>query len=311
MLYYVLILLLFILGGRVFFQLLPYAFWGFVFLFIVYPLLKKRFPSLFDRYRSPLSDSDEERPRYNSGRYSQGNFSHVDNLAEIQFLTAMSCMMAKMAKASGHIAQAEINSAETVFRRLGLSSEQRKFCIDRFHDALKSGTTIYEYAATFSREQPDPNIREILYGILWDIAVADGVLQDVELEILRHLTIDLQIRHTLFTWQYMRHTLNGHQRTQGGAHRYNGRPNDWDSGNQNSSRSDRTSNRAQDSIDAYAILDCSSNASNDEVKKAFRKKAKENHPDVLVLKGVPREKANEQMARINAAWDQIRKERSL
>ncbi|HET7880283.1 MAG TPA: molecular chaperone DjlA, partial [Acetobacteraceae bacterium] len=41
---------------------------------------------------------------------------------------------------------------------------------------------------------------------------------------------------------------------------------------------------------------------------------RENHPDSLVARGVPPEfiaRANEKVARINAAWDRIKRERGL
>ena len=51
----------------------------------------------------------------------------------------------------------------------------------------------------------------------------------------------------------------------------------------------------------YAVLGVSENASPDEVKKAYRKKARENHPDLN-----PNDPAAaERMNRINEAYDRI------
>ena len=50
------------------------------------------------------------------------------------------------------------------------------------------------------------------------------------------------------------------------------------------------------------------------LRKAYREKAKGLHPDVLRAQGISEEllgKANEQMARLNAAWSEIRKARGL
>ena len=66
--------------------------------------------------------------------------------------------------------------------------------------------------------------------------------------------------------------------------------------------------------DPYAVLGCSRNASDDEVSAAYREKAKRFHPDALRAQGLSDElvaKANDQMARVNAAWNEIRRQRHL
>ena len=64
----------------------------------------------------------------------------------------------------------------------------------------------------------------------------------------------------------------------------------------------------------YDLLSLSQSASQDEIKAAYRKLIRENHPDTLIAKGVPEEMvdiATEKMAHINDAYDRVRKERSL
>ena len=66
--------------------------------------------------------------------------------------------------------------------------------------------------------------------------------------------------------------------------------------------------------DAYRTLGVKPSASDDEVKRAYREKAKSCHPDVLRSQGASERKiaeATERMAKINAAWTAISKERNI
>ena len=65
---------------------------------------------------------------------------------------------------------------------------------------------------------------------------------------------------------------------------------------------------------AYQVLGVTREASNDEVKKAYRKLVREFHPDKMQAKGVPEDFlkiAHEKMAEINKAYDEICKERGM
>lgn len=58
----------------------------------------------------------------------------------------------------------------------------------------------------------------------------------------------------------------------------------------------------------YRLLEVASTASDDEVRKAYRTKAKRYHPDVIRAQGLPESevaRATELMSRINSAWDRI------
>jgi DnaJ like chaperone protein len=62
------------------------------------------------------------------------------------------------------------------------------------------------------------------------------------------------------------------------------------------------------------VLGVSPDASDEEVRHAYREKVKHLHPDTLRSKGLPDEviaTINDQMSRINAAWESVKRERSL
>ncbi|MGM9642483.1 MAG: DnaJ domain-containing protein [Eubacteriales bacterium] len=61
--------------------------------------------------------------------------------------------------------------------------------------------------------------------------------------------------------------------------------------------------------DPFSILGVDRNASEDEIKKAYRKLARENHPDKFT-DPAERDRASEKMKEINAAYEEIQKIKS-
>jgi DnaJ like chaperone protein len=67
-------------------------------------------------------------------------------------------------------------------------------------------------------------------------------------------------------------------------------------------------------LDPYAVLGLPANATDEQVRATWRKLMRENHPDTLAARGVPKEfvrRATDKVAEINAAWDRIKRERKL
>ena len=70
--------------------------------------------------------------------------------------------------------------------------------------------------------------------------------------------------------------------------------------------------KSQTLDDAYGILGITTSASDDEVKKAYRRLMNQHHPDKLVAKGLPEEMmklATEKTQEIRKAYDLIKSNR--
>ncbi|MGN0846668.1 MAG: TerB family tellurite resistance protein [Kiritimatiellia bacterium] len=222
---------------------------------------------------------------------ARANANRTSLEREVVFLTAIGAMLAKLSKADNHIDQTEIDAGERAFVRLGLSPEKREFCIRAFRSAKNDEHSIFEYAAAFASVEPDVDMRELVYDILWDVACADGVVTPEERDILGRIVGPLRLRASIYAEEAARRIHGGGQ----GRHTAGG--------------------PSQEAApDPYEVIGVARSASNDEIRRAYREKAKKFHPDVLRAQGLPEEmlaRANGQMARINAAWEQIKHERGL
>ncbi len=194
---------------------------------------------------------------------------------QMAFATGVIVLAAKMAKVDGHVSRDEINAFKRVFH---IPPGEEKNIGRIFDMARKSsdGFEIYAHQiATMFRGE-----RALLEGILealYQIAMADGELHPAEQDYLKKVA-------QIFGFAEVDFDRVHHAFT------------------------------SSNGPDPYEQLGVGRDASDDELKAAHRKLSRENHPDTLMAKGMPPEfieQANDKMARINAAWDQIRKERGI
>ena len=132
----------------------------------------------------------EGKAREFMGGAQRGQTASGDELAT---LAALAAMLSKMAKADGRVSEDEVRYCESLFERLGLRGEKREYCIRVFRRAKDDCHSTHEYAASFASAQPSADVREVVYGILWDLACADGEVSPEELQLLRTVVSSLRI----------------------------------------------------------------------------------------------------------------------
>ncbi len=265
---------------------------------------------------------------------------------ETRFLRILFSMLAKMAKADGQVGREDLWAAEKVFTHFEAARRRRAFCAKVFNEAKDNSRSIMWYATLFVKLDIDESTRTYVYSVLWDIACSDGFLYAEDKRILKDICVYLNLPASYFEDFYKRYEPNfterqkrkeksssrsssssGHTNTGSSS----GHTNTGSSGSYtNTGSSSGQSSSGQSSggqhkhreyksgtssiLDAYDILGCSPDASDEELKAAFRRAAMKNHPDMLRQQGLPESEiaaATERMAQINAAWRDIRQSRGM
>ena len=194
---------------------------------------------------------------------------------QMAFSVAVIVLGAKMAKVDGVVSRVEINAFKEVFR----VPPQDMKGVARIFDAARRDAAGFEpYARQVAMLfRHEPAVLEGLLAGLVHIARADGELTAAEQDYLRRVAGIFGLDATAF--DRVRASYGG------------GAPGD-----------------------PYQVLGVAPTDSDEEIKRVYRRLIRENHPDALIAKGMPREfveVANEKMAAINAAYDQIAKARGL
>ncbi|WP_250464667.1 co-chaperone DjlA [Microbulbifer litoralis] len=199
--------------------------------------------------------------------------------AQAVFIVTLFSMLAKMAKADGQVSRAEVRFIEDFMENnLRLSAEDRKQAIKIFQNAKSDKYSIYDYAAQYRQLVHNQAMREMVYRVLFAVAHADGELHASEEEILRRIPEYLGLHASIFA------AMQG----------------EFERGAPASSAASLEQH--------YAVLDCTPETSDRDLKLAYRRKAAEFHPDKIASKGLPEEfmrHAEDQMKSVTVAYDTI------
>jgi len=210
--------------------------------------------------------------RENDGEMASDGAS--TGLKQVAFTIAVVALGAKLAKADGVVTRDEVDAFKRVFRIP--KEEEANFA--KVFDRARQNTAGYEgYAHQVAKMfRTSPQVMEDLLHGLFAIAMADGVLHPDE---------DTYLRNIAGIFGFDDQAYDRMRSYHSGA----------------------------EARDPYQILGVAADISDADLKKAYRKLIRENHPDKVMAEGLPEEfiqLANEKLAKINAAYDEITKRRA-
>jgi DnaJ like chaperone protein len=245
---------------------------------------------------------------------------------QMAFFTATFAVMGHVAKADGAVSRDEIRMAESVMEDWQLSADMRSAAIKLFNEGKQPNFPIEAVIDQFRREcGRRTNLMRLFVEIQLQGAYADGELHPKEEELLLRVCKLLGFPETEFRHMQAlaRASMGGRSHGQRGSWQGE-RASGWrqrdsgtgQSGQQSGGQRQRrpAGGERMTVAQAYQILGIGPQASDGDVKKAYRRAMSQHHPDKLVAKGLPEEMvkaATEKTAQIRRAYEQIKALRGI
>jgi len=212
----------------------------------------------------------EETTSYNQGSFNSYGGYQTNQVHPSDFKNSLLILIAAVMKADGVAMKSELDLVKSMLLRTYGEEESRNMLL-QLREYLKKEHNLNEVCRNL-RNRMSYSPRLELVHILFRISRADGVISDAEISLIQQVATQLGVSHT-----------------------------------------DYLSLKAMfvESADAdFKILDVSNSASEDEVKKAYRKLAMRFHPDRLQgLSEGEKKSAETKFLRVQKAYENIKKKK--
>lgn len=220
-----------------------------------------------------LFDMDSSKVKEQLNRERSANYQNV-SVSENDFRMALLVLMAAVMKADGTVKKSELD----VVKKYLLQTYGENAALESLQilkQLLKQNYNVNEVAIQVGQHLNYSSKTQLVH-MLFAIAVADGQVLDAELRVIRNISMDMNVSQADFQSIYSMYNKKNN--------------NDW----------------------AYEVLQISKDASDEDVKKAYRRMAMKFHPDKVNNLGEDVKKnATEKFRKINEAYNFIKKQRGL
>jgi len=188
------------------------------------------------------------------------------------FVVSLLVLMAAVMKADRKVMQSELTFVKQYLVN-AFGEEEALEMLGILRDMLKQDIPLKEVTLQIKGRMDYPSRLQLIH-LIFGIAQADGSISDAEMTVIEQIAYDLGL-----SGADIHSVKNMYIKSAG-----------W----------------------AYNVLEITSQASNDEIKKAYRQLALKNHPDKVAYLGEEiRQKAQEKFQKINEAYEAIKKERKM
>jgi DnaJ like chaperone protein len=213
------------------------------------------------------------------------------------FFTATFSVLGHVAKADGRVTEQEIGLARTLMDEMDLTADMRRTAIRLFTEGKDAGFPLDQVLAQFRQEcQRRSTLLQMFMEVQLQGAYADGRLAPAEERVLRHMASRLGFSETAFR---RLERMVWAERAFAGAG--------------TGPEPGRAAPEAS-LADAYAVLNLTPEATDGQVKTAYRRLINQHHPDKLVSKGLPEEMmklATQKTHEIKQAYELVKKARGM
>ncbi|HPB06300.1 MAG TPA: TerB family tellurite resistance protein, partial [Prolixibacteraceae bacterium] len=205
--------------------------------------------------------------------YQTGQYSaRTNNPTTGGYAMSLLVLVAAIMKADGQAMRSELNYVREYFTR-NFGVRSANEAIQLLRDLLQQNIPVTDVCHQIQANM-DYSSRLQLVHFLFGIANSDNILSDKELKLIAHIAVNLGI-----------------------------------------SSKDYESIKAmfvKNTDFAYKILEIDPNASDEEVKKAYREMAKKYHPDKVSYLGEDfQQAAKDKFQKVNEAYEEIKKQRNM
>lgn len=216
------------------------------------------------------------------------------------FFHSLFAALGHLAKSDGKVTEHEITLASALMDEMQLHGEARREAQEAFREGKAADYPVVDTLKNlYEHCHGRRDILQVFLEILIQAAFADGNVSQAEYRVLEKVARALGFRRT--DLDYLLSAYDAERRFRGRAGAAGGQ--------QRSGYSD-----SQSLEDAYKILGVSAQDDEKTIKRAYRKRMGEHHPDKLAAKGLPKqalEMAKNKTQDIQAAYELIKERRKF